>query len=96
MTPEGPGSRFARAPRARDDAERRHLEAHGAAHAFVAERELAVSIARYALRHLGVEHDMEDVVARALRGHDETRSFPDRERLRSRAVTGAEATHRSR
>ena len=52
--------------RTHSDEERRFLETHGAARALVAERELAVSIARYALRHFNIPHDMEEVAARAL------------------------------
>jgi CPA2 family monovalent cation:H+ antiporter-2 len=54
--------------RTHSDAERTFLESHGAARALVGERELAVSLARHALRHLDVPHDMEAVAARAL-GH---------------------------
>ena len=53
--------------RTHSDEERRFLEDMGAARAFVGERELAVSLAREALRHSGVEHDMETVAARVLR-----------------------------
>ena len=52
--------------RTHSDEERTFLEANGAARAMVSERELAVSLARQALRRLGVEHDMEEVAARAL------------------------------
>jgi CPA2 family monovalent cation:H+ antiporter-2 len=52
--------------RTHSDEERVFLEANGAARAMVSERELAVSLARQALRRLGVEHDMEAVAARAL------------------------------
>jgi CPA2 family monovalent cation:H+ antiporter-2 len=53
--------------RTHSDAEREFLEAMGAARAFVGERELAVSLTREALRHSGVEYDMESVAARVLR-----------------------------
>jgi CPA2 family monovalent cation:H+ antiporter-2 len=52
--------------RTHSDEERVFLEANGAARAMVSERELAVSLARQALRRLDVEHDMEEVAARAL------------------------------
>jgi CPA2 family monovalent cation:H+ antiporter-2 len=52
--------------RTHSDEERTFLESHGAARALVSERELAVSLARHALRHFEVPHDMEDVAARAL------------------------------
>ena len=54
--------------RTHSDQERAFLESHGAGHALVGERELAVSLARHALRHFGAQHDMEEVAARALRG----------------------------
>jgi CPA2 family monovalent cation:H+ antiporter-2 len=54
--------------RTHSDAERSFLEAHGAARALVGERELAVSLARHALRSLAVPHDMEAVAERALGG----------------------------
>jgi monovalent cation:H+ antiporter-2, CPA2 family len=54
--------------RTHSDAERTFLEGHGAARALVGERELAVSLARHALRHFDVPHDMEDVATRALGG----------------------------
>jgi CPA2 family monovalent cation:H+ antiporter-2 len=53
--------------RTHSDEERGFLESHGAGRAFVGERELAVSLARHALRHFEVPHDMEAVAARALR-----------------------------
>jgi monovalent cation:H+ antiporter-2, CPA2 family len=53
--------------RTHSDAEREFLEEMGAARAFVGERELAVSLARAALRHSGVDYDMESVAARVLR-----------------------------
>jgi CPA2 family monovalent cation:H+ antiporter-2 len=52
--------------RTHSDEERAFLESSGATRAMVSERELAVSLARQALRRLGVEHDMEAVAARAL------------------------------
>jgi CPA2 family monovalent cation:H+ antiporter-2 len=52
--------------RTHSDEEQVFLEAAGATRAMVSERELAVSLARQALRRLGVEHDMEEVAARAL------------------------------
>ncbi|HEU4631221.1 MAG TPA: YbaL family putative K(+) efflux transporter [Gemmatimonadaceae bacterium] len=52
--------------RTHSDAERAFLEAHGAERALMGERELAVSLARHALRHFEVPHDMEEVAARAL------------------------------
>ena len=52
--------------RTHSDEERRFLEEMGVARAFVGERELAVSLAREALRRSGVDHDMEDVAARVL------------------------------
>ena len=54
--------------RTHSDDERTFLEKSGASRALVGERELAVSLARHALRHFGVPHDMEEVAARAL-GH---------------------------
>ncbi|GLC26885.1 YbaL family putative K(+) efflux transporter [Roseisolibacter agri] len=54
--------------RTHSDQERGFLEAHGAARALVGERELAVSLARHALRRFGVAHDMEAVAARTLAG----------------------------
>jgi monovalent cation:H+ antiporter-2, CPA2 family len=53
--------------RTHSDEERRFLEEMGVARAFVGERELAVSLAREALRRSGVDHDMETVAARVLR-----------------------------
>ena len=53
--------------RTHSDEERRFLEEMGVARAFVGERELAVSLAREALRRSGVEHDMEEVATRVLR-----------------------------
>ena len=53
--------------RTHSDEERRFLEEMGVARAFVGERELAVSLAREALRRSGVAHDMETVAARVLR-----------------------------
>ena len=52
--------------RTHSDAEREFLEQHGAAQAFVGERELAVSLARASLRRFDAAHDMEQVAARAL------------------------------
>jgi len=52
--------------RTHSDAERTFLEGSGASRALVGERELAVSLARHALRHFEVPHDMEEVAARAL------------------------------
>jgi CPA2 family monovalent cation:H+ antiporter-2 len=52
--------------RTHSDEEREFLEAHGAERALVAERELAVSLTRAALRRFGVPHDMEQVARRAL------------------------------
>ncbi len=52
--------------RTHSDPEREFLESHGAARALVAERELAVSLTRAALRRYGVPHDMEQVARRAL------------------------------
>lgn len=52
--------------RTHSDEERTFLETHGAQHALVGERELAVSLTRHALRHFDVAHDMEAVAARAL------------------------------
>ena len=61
-------------PPAEDLVERNFLEDHGAARAMVGERELAVSMARHALRRFGVPHDMGAVAARALRiGEDGSR-----------------------
>ena len=54
--------------RTQGDEERAFLEAHGAAKAFVSERELAVSLVRHTLRSFEVPHDMEGVAARALNG----------------------------
>ncbi len=52
--------------RTHGDEERAFLESHGAERALVAERELAVSLSRIALRELGVEHDMSAVAQRGL------------------------------
>lgn len=52
--------------RTHSDEERAFLEGHGAQHALVSERELAVSLTRHALRRFDVAHDMEAVAARAL------------------------------
>jgi monovalent cation:H+ antiporter-2, CPA2 family len=52
--------------RTHSDEERTFLEASGATRAMVGERELAVSLARHALRRFEVAHDMEGVAARAL------------------------------
>ena len=52
--------------RTHSDSEREFLEGHGAERALVAERELAVSLTRAALRRFGVPHDMEQVARRAL------------------------------
>jgi len=52
--------------RTHSDTERQFLEEMGAARPLVGERELAVSLARHALRHFAVPHDMEAVAARAL------------------------------
>ncbi len=52
--------------RTHSDEERAFLERHGAEHALVGERELAVSLTRHALRRFDVAHDMEAVAARAL------------------------------
>jgi CPA2 family monovalent cation:H+ antiporter-2 len=52
--------------RTHSDEERAFLEAHGATRAMVGERELAVSLARDALRRFAVPHDMAAVAARAL------------------------------
>jgi CPA2 family monovalent cation:H+ antiporter-2 len=52
--------------RTHSDDERAFLEAHGAGRALVGERELAVSLARHALRRFDVPHDMEVVAQRAL------------------------------
>lgn len=43
-------------------------ESHGAEHALVGERELAVSLTRRALRHTGITHDMAAVAERTPRG----------------------------
>jgi CPA2 family monovalent cation:H+ antiporter-2 len=55
--------------RTHSDQERTFLEAHGASHALVGERELAVSLSRHALRSFGVAHDMGAVAARTI-GND--------------------------
>ena len=52
--------------RTHSDVERAFLESNGAARALVGERELAVSLARHALRHFQVPHDMEEVARRAI------------------------------
>ena len=52
--------------RTHSDEEREYLESHGAERALVAERELAVSLTRAALRRFDVPHDMEQVARRAL------------------------------
>jgi CPA2 family monovalent cation:H+ antiporter-2 len=52
--------------RTHSDTERAFLEGHGAERALVGERELAVSLARHALRRFEVPHDMEAVAERAL------------------------------
>ena len=54
--------------RTHSDEERAFLESHGAGHALVGERELAVSLTRHALRRFGVAHDMEAVAARTVGG----------------------------
>jgi monovalent cation:H+ antiporter-2, CPA2 family len=54
--------------RTHSDEERAFLESNGAERALVGERELAVSLARHALRRFDVPHDMEAVAARALGG----------------------------
>ncbi|MGQ0713715.1 MAG: NAD-binding protein [Gemmatimonadaceae bacterium] len=54
--------------RTHSDEERNFLEAHGAERALMGERELAVSLARHALRRFDVPHDMEAVALRALGG----------------------------
>ena len=52
--------------RTHSDEEREFLESHGADVALVAERELAVSLTRYALRGYGRDHDMQQVASRTL------------------------------
>jgi len=52
--------------RTHSDAERVWLESHGASYAMVSERELAVSMTRYALRTFKVNHDMAEVAERVL------------------------------
>jgi monovalent cation:H+ antiporter-2, CPA2 family len=52
--------------RTHSDHERAWLEQHGADYAMVSERELAVSMTRYALRTFGVHHDMAEVAERVL------------------------------
>jgi CPA2 family monovalent cation:H+ antiporter-2 len=54
--------------RTHSDEERKFLESHGAHVALVAERELAVSLTRLALRSFGVKHDMAQVAARTIQG----------------------------
>ena len=54
--------------RTHSDQERDFLQAHGAHHAIVAERELAIRLTDHALRKLGVEHDMGAVADRISRG----------------------------
>ncbi|MDF1504766.1 YbaL family putative K(+) efflux transporter [Roseisolibacter sp. H3M3-2] len=54
--------------RTHSDEEREFLETHGAGRALVGERELAVSLTRYALRRFAVAHDMSEVAERALAG----------------------------
>jgi len=54
------------AVRTHSDSERAWLESHGASYALVSERELAVSMTRYALRCLQVEHDMTAVAERVI------------------------------
>lgn len=63
--------------RTHSDAERAFLEGHGAERALVGERELAVSLARHALRRFEVPHDMEAVAERALGGRPATTSTGD-------------------
>ena len=53
--------------RTHSDEEREFLEQNGATAAMVGERELAVSMTRHVLRQFGVQHDMAQVAARALR-----------------------------
>jgi CPA2 family monovalent cation:H+ antiporter-2 len=65
--------------RTHSDEERAFLEAHGAGRAFVGERELAVSLARHALRRFAVPHDMEAVAARTLRVGDAAPAAAERE-----------------
>jgi monovalent cation:H+ antiporter-2, CPA2 family len=62
--------------RTHSDEERVFLEEMGAARAYVGERELAVSLTRAALRSIGVEHDMEKVAARTLRGSGDPEAPP--------------------
>ncbi|HEX7049073.1 MAG TPA: YbaL family putative K(+) efflux transporter [Longimicrobiales bacterium] len=54
--------------RTHSDEEREFLESHGANVALVAERELAVSLTRLALRSYNVEHDMAEIAERTIRG----------------------------
>lgn len=54
--------------RTHSDDEREFLESMGAARALVAERELAVSLTREALRRFDVPHEMETVAARVIAG----------------------------
>ena len=49
--------------RTHSDEERAFLESHGAAHALVGERELAVGLTRHALQRFGAAHEMEAVAA---------------------------------
>ncbi len=53
--------------RTHSDQERDFLERHGARYAIVGERELAITLTRHALRHLGVMHDMGEVAERISR-----------------------------
>jgi len=75
--------------RTHSDEERRFLEEMGVARAFVGERELAVSLAREALRRSGVDHDMEDVAARVLR--PDVRAMPSGDLAPATSPSGTRA-----
>jgi len=53
--------------RTHSDEERVFLEKHGVQKVIMGEREMAVSMVRYALRTFGVEHDMAQIAAQTLR-----------------------------
>jgi len=81
--------------RTHSDEERRFLEEMGVARAFVGERELAVSLAREALRRSGVDHDMETVAARVLRPDAPAMPTGDLVPTTSPSETRAASVHRA-
>ena len=81
--------------RTHSDEERVFLEEMGVARAFVGERELAVSLAREALRRSGVSHDMESVAARVLRPDAEAPRTSERAPATSPSGTPAASARRA-